>query len=184
MALSMTMPFTGCAERSFADLRAGLEKEGHYIEGVPFFRQEEGSCGPAALASVVSFWGRQADLDRIIARVYLPELRGTLPMDMEKYLRDGGFETASSAGTMDALQAMIRRNAPVICLLDLGFGLYHRPHYITVIGFDEAGKAVIVHDGRTANKVIGYGKFMREWGRAGNWMLVALPGTFRTKDSQ
>jgi hypothetical protein len=31
------------------------------------------------------------------------------------------------------------------------------------------------------NKVIGYEKFMEEWGRAGNWMLVALPETSSAK---
>ncbi len=174
----------GCAGKNFADLRPGLEQRGHYIEGVPFYRQGESSCGPAALASVAAFWGKEVNLDRIVAAVYLPELKGTLPMDMEKYLRDRGFETASSSGTLNTLEDEVRRNVPVICLLDLGYGLFRRPHYVTVIGFDDAGKAVIVHDGVTANKVIGFGTFTREWERAGNWMLVARPGVSRAKDSQ
>ncbi len=173
----------GCAGKSFSDLRPGLEQRGHYIEGVPFYRQGESSCGPAALASVAAFWGQEVSLDQIIARVYLPELRGTLPMDMEKYLQERGFETASSPGTLSALENEVRRNVPVICLLDLGYGLYRVPHYVTVIGFDAAGKAFIVHDGVTANRVIGYEAFTREWERAGNWMLVARPGAPRTKDS-
>ncbi len=179
-----TVPFTACSGRNFADLQPGLEERGHYIGNVPFYRQEESSCGPAALASVASFWGRQVSLDQIKASVYVAELRGTLPMDLERYLGEAGFKTTSFAGTIDELKARIRRNVPVICLLDLGFGLYRRPHYVTVIGFDDVKKVIIAHDGLTANKVIGYEKFTKEWERAGNWMLIALPGAPQAQDKQ
>ncbi len=175
IGLLITVLFAGCAGLDFASLRPGLDERGHYIDGVPFFRQGVDSCGPAALAGVASFWGREASLEQITARVYLPELRGTLPMDMERYLRETGFETASSAGTLEGLKAQIRGNTPVICLLDLGFSLYRRPHYVTVIGFDDVNGVVIAHDGVSANTVIGYEKFMKEWDRAGDWMLVARP---------
>ncbi len=184
LALSTFASFFGCAGRDFSTLRTGIEERGHYIENVPFVRQGENSCGPAALASVASYWGQQADLAQIKARVYLPELRGTLPMDMERFMREEGFLTSSSSGTLDALKAQVRKNVPVICLLDLGFSLYRRPHYVTVIGFDDVSRALIAHDGVNANTVIGYEKFVKKWGRAGNWMLVVLPGTHSEKDKQ
>lgn len=167
---------TGCAGRDFTALRPGMEKRGHYIEGVPFYRQNESTCGPAALAGVLAFWSRPATLEQITAKVYLPELRGTLPMDMETYLRNAGFETESSSGTLEELKGQIRRGVPVICLLDLGFGPYREPHYVTVIGFDDVNSVIIAHDGLKANNVIGYDAFVKEWGRGGNWMLVAKPG--------
>jgi ABC-type bacteriocin/lantibiotic exporter with double-glycine peptidase domain len=184
LALPALLSVPGCAEKDFSALRSGIEERGHYIAGVPFYRQEENSCGPAALASVASFWGQQVNAEQIKVKVYLPELRGTLPMDMERYLHDEGFETTSFAGTLDGLKTRIRKNVPVICLLDLGFSLYRRPHYITVIGFDDANRVIIAHDGVTANIVIGYEKFMKAWDRAGNWMLVALPGTLSTEDKK
>jgi hypothetical protein len=69
----------GCTARDFTALRPGLEAHGHYIEGVPFYRQSESTCGPAALASVLAFWGRAESLERITAGVYLPKLSGALP---------------------------------------------------------------------------------------------------------
>lgn len=177
LALAGFAPLTGCAGRDFSALRPGIEQGGHYIAGVPFYRQGEDSCGPAALASVASFWGQSVNVEQIKARVYLPELRGTLPMDMERFLREAGFRTVSSAGTLDELKARVRQNVPVICLLDLGFSLYRRPHYVTVIGFDDMKRVLVVHDGVNANKVTGYDTFMRKWGRAGNWMLVAVRET-------
>jgi hypothetical protein len=151
---------TGCAGKSFAELRPGLETRGRYIEGVPFFRQSESTCGPAALAGVFAFHGKPESLDRITAKVYLPELRGTLPMDMETFAREAGFTATSLHGTLAELKAFIRKGTPVICMLDLGFGPYHKPHYISV------------HDGLTPNSLIGYEKFNAQWTRAGRWMLV------------
>jgi ABC-type bacteriocin/lantibiotic exporter with double-glycine peptidase domain len=176
--------FTACARGNFADLQPGLEERGHYISNVPFYRQEENSCGPAALASVASFWGQRVNLEQIRASVYVAKLRGTLPMDMERFMREAGFKTTSSAGTLDELKATISGNVPAICLLDLGLGLYRRPHYVTVVGFDDVKRVIIAHDGLTANKVIGYEKFIKAWGRAGNWMLIAQPGTPQAQDKR
>ncbi len=176
-AVLLMMVAAGCAEKKFAFLQPGLEKGGHYISGVPFFKQEESSCGPAALASVASYWGRNVSLEHIIAKVYLPQLRGTLPMDMENFFREEGFQTSSSSGNLDKLKEQVRKNVPVICLIDLGFSVYRRPHYVTVVGFDDVDAVIIAHDGQQANRVIEYDKFLKEWDRAGNWMLVARPGT-------
>jgi hypothetical protein len=77
---------------------------------------------------------------------------------------------------LDELKAYIRKGTPVICMLDLGFGLYHQPHYISVIGFDDVNAVIIGHDGLTPNSLIGYEKFDREWSRGGRWMLVIEPG--------
>ena len=182
LGLAALASVSGCAGRDFSTLRAGIEERGHYIENVPFYRQGENSCGPAALASIASFWGKPVNLEEIKARVYLPELRGALPMDMERFLREAGFRTNSFAGTLDELKTLALKNVPVICLLDLGFSIYQKPHYVTVIGFDDTNRVVIAHDGVHANTLIGYDKFMKAWGRAGNWMLVAVPETHSEKD--
>ena len=173
---------SGCAA-DFKSLRTGLEARGHYIEGVPFFRQEEKLCGPAALAAVASFWGRPASPERITACVYNKRLRGTLPMDMERYLRDTGFATTSLAGTLTVLKEHVRQGEPAICLLDLGFGPYRKPHYVTVIGFDDERRLVVFHDGVIENKVVAYDRFMEKWRRAGYWMLVARPETAGGKEA-
>lgn len=175
LLLLVTSSASGCMGRTFTELQPGLETRGYYIEGVPFYRQDESTCGPAALASILAFRGHPEHLERITEAVYLPELRGTLPMDMEKFAQDAGFKTTSSYGTLDALKGYIRKGMPVICLLDLGFSLYRQPHYISVIGFDDVNEVFIVHDGLTPNKLIGYEKFNAKWGRAGRWMLVIEP---------
>jgi ABC-type bacteriocin/lantibiotic exporter with double-glycine peptidase domain len=175
LAAVIAIIISGCATKNFSALRPGIEGRGHYIDGVPFYRQQEHSCGPAALAGILAFWGRPASLEQITAAVYLPELRGTLPMDMENFMREAGFETFSAAGTLEEVKAHIRTGRPVICLLDLGFGLYRQPHYVTVLGFDDVNAVLIVHDGIQANRVISSDAFAREWSRAGYWMLTVRP---------
>jgi len=165
----------GCGEKGLAAIRPGLEARGYYIEGVPFVKQTEYDCGPAALAGVLAFHGRPADLETITAAIYLPKLRGTLPMDLERYAKDQGFTTASSAGTAAALKTAVRSNIPVICLLDLGVWFYRQPHFVTVIGFDDGNGLFIMHDGGTPNKTMLYEDFERKWARAGKWMIVITP---------
>jgi ABC-type bacteriocin/lantibiotic exporter with double-glycine peptidase domain len=181
IALLASSFITGCGGKSFASLRSGIETRGHYIEGVPFYRQSESTCGPAALASILAFWGRPVDIEQITAQVYLPKLRGTLPMDMENFAKEAGLKAVSSAGTLDKLKAYVGKEIPVICLLDLGFGPYQRPHYVTVIGFDDINEVIIEHDGLNPDCVVSYAKFNKAWTRAGSWMLVITP---RSGDSQ
>ena len=166
---------SACGATSFDAIRSGLEARGHYIEGVPFVKQTEYDCGPAALASVLSFRGKAVDLARITASVYLPQLRGTLPMDLERYAQDDGFKTSSFAGNTAALKTAIGSNNPVICLLDLGFWFYRQPHFVTVIGFDDGNGLFIMHDGGTPNKTMVYEDFEKKWARAGNWIIVITP---------
>lgn len=165
---------SACAA-DFASLRPGLEERGHYIQGVPFYDQDDNHCGPAVLAGVVSFWGRTAGNT---ARHHAGA-SGTLPLDVEQYLHEAGFETKSLKGNIKTLTARVRQNIPVIALLDIGFGPYRIPHYVTVIGFDEVNKVVILHDGITQNKVIGYDSFVRYWSRAAFWMVVAVPASVK-----
>ena len=166
---------SGCGAKNFASIQPGIETRGHYIVGVPFFRQTGQDCGPAALAGVLAFYGRPADLEAITASIYLPKLRGTLPMDLERYAKGAGLTTTSPDGDADALRSAVRSGLPIICLLDLGFGLYRQPHYVTVTGFDDGNGLFIMQDGATPDATMSYAAFERNWARAGHWMLVARP---------
>ena len=165
----------GCRGTLSTPLAMETGTAGHYIRGVPFYRQGNSTCGPAALAGVMAFWGKPVARTRIEAAVYLPELQGTLPMDLEAFARKAGFDTNSLSGTLVELRNEIRRNVPVICLLDLGFWVYRKPHYVTVIGFDDERKTVIMHDGLKRNSVMDYETFGKAWERAGRWMIVLTP---------
>lgn len=165
----------GCAPRDLSSLPPGLDARGHYISGVPFVPQGADDCGPAALSGVLAFHGADIPLDEIRSRILTPALRGTLPPDMENFARTAGFSTDAGSGTLDRLHAEVRSGRPVICLLDLGSGLYRQPHYVVAIGFDDVHRIMIMHDGATKNRLMAYDRFQKAWGRAGNWMLAVHP---------
>lgn len=166
----------GCAAPDFESLRPGMGDHGRYIDNVPFFRQGEAACGPAALAGVLEYRGKPRQLEEITRAVYTPKLGGTLPMDMERYAGETGLAASSRSGTVDALKSLIRDSSPVICLLDLGFWVYRQPHYVLVIGYDDAKRMLIMHDGATPNRIMDVDAFDRAWSRAGRWMLIVKPG--------
>jgi predicted double-glycine peptidase len=99
------------------------------IEGVPFTRQDSQFCGPAALASVMTFHGVPEDQKAIGAAVYSEKLQGALITDLERYARQKGFETKSGRGTAEELKAEIDRKRPVIVLVDLGYTPQNRYSY-------------------------------------------------------
>ena len=49
---------------------------------VPFFPDDEDQCGPATLASMLTYWGIPSDPRMLKDEIYLRRLRGTLPIDL------------------------------------------------------------------------------------------------------
>ena len=140
------------------------------IEGVPFIQQDSQFCGPAALASVMSYYGAPVDQKIIGSRVYSEKLQGALITDLERYAQDAGFETSSGRGTVEGLKAEIDRRRPIIVLVDRGFWVLSRTHYLVVFGYDAEG--FIAHDGFTAAKRYRYDEFREIWGKMGNAYLL------------
>jgi ABC-type bacteriocin/lantibiotic exporter with double-glycine peptidase domain len=173
--LSLSLFVPGCGPKTFADIELGIQSRGHYVEDVPFYRQTSYACGPAALASVFAYWKHPVDLDQLTRSIVLVDLQGTLPMDMERAAKDAGLRTTTAHGDRALLLASIKRNVPVICLLDLGFGPLQQPHYVTIVGYDDGNLLFIMHDGSEPNRTISYDRFETVWGRAGKWMLLVEP---------
>jgi ABC-type bacteriocin/lantibiotic exporter with double-glycine peptidase domain len=140
------------------------------IEGVPFIQQDSQFCGPAALASVVSYYGAPVDQKIVGSRVYSEKLQGALITDLERYARDAGFETDSGRGTAEGLKAEIDHRRPVIVLVDRGFWVLSRTHYLVVFGYDDEG--FMVHDGFSASKRYRNDEFREIWGKMGNAYLL------------
>jgi ABC-type bacteriocin/lantibiotic exporter with double-glycine peptidase domain len=140
------------------------------IEGVPFIKQDSQFCGPAALASVLSYYGAPVDQKIIGSRVYSEKLQGALLTDLEIYARNAGFETRSGRGTEEELKAEIARRRPVIVLVDQGFWVVSRTHYLVVFGYDDEG--FTAHDGFSASKRYRYDEFREIWGKMGNAYLL------------
>ncbi len=144
---------------------------------IPFYRQSDYQCGPAALASVINYWYRKAGLpeisiQEIIDSIYSQGARGVLGIDLEIYARKKGFDTIQKSGTVEELKAFINEGIPPLILVSYGFSVYQLDHFMVVKGYNEKG---IIVNSKKPDQFISYKELSRIWKRAGYWMLVIKP---------
>ncbi len=142
----------------------------HVIEGVPFVKQDTRYCGPASLASVLNYYGDTVDQRTIGKSTYSEKLKGALITDLENVARARGFKTRSAAGRLEDLRSAVCEGVPVIVLIDRGFWVVSRPHYLVVFGYDEGG--FIAHDGYRDSQRYPYPEFEKQWTKAGSTYLL------------
>lgn len=149
---------------------------GSYIKGVPFFPQNEYMCGPAALASVIGYWGGKGGMKDVAKEVYEEKLKGTLPLDLFLYAKEKGFDAVYYKGSLADLKEKIDGGVPLILFLNLGYETYPVGHYIVVVGYSERSKAVMAHSATTEEEVFTYDDLLESWSKTGFSTLLVRPG--------
>lgn len=142
----------------------------HIINDVPFVMQETQYCGPASLSSILSYYGDAVDQKTIGKEVYSPRLKGALITDLENYSRKRGFQTTLGRGSIPDIKGFLSNNKPVIVLVDLGFWVISRPHYLVVYGYTDRG--FLAHNGFEAAHLYPYEEFEKIWQKTGNTFLL------------
>lgn len=148
---------------------------GSYIKGVPFFPQNEYMCGPAALASVMGYWGEKAGMKDVAKEVYEEKLKGTLPLDLFLYAKEKGFDAVYYKGSLADLKEKIDAGTPLILFLNLGYEIYPVGHYIVVVGYSERSMAVMAHSATTEEDVFTYDDLLASWSKTGFSTLLVRP---------
>ena len=143
------------------------------IDGVPFVKQDSQYCGPASLASVLGYYGDAADQKAIGEAVYCEKIKGALITDLENFARQRGYRARTGRGTPEDIRDFVARKRPVIVLVDLGFWVVSKPHYLVVFGYNDSG--FVAHDGYEAAKLYPYGDFRTIWEKAGSTYLLVHP---------
>jgi ABC-type bacteriocin/lantibiotic exporter with double-glycine peptidase domain len=142
----------------------------YQIDGVPFVKQETHYCGPASVASVMAYYGVVVDQRNIADAVYSEKLKGTLITDMENYAGANGFQTESGQGTPEDIKRFLNQKKPVIVLVDFGFWVFSKPHYLVVTGYNEKG--FIAHTGYEESRPFPYPEFQSIWQKKGSPYLI------------
>jgi hypothetical protein len=125
---------------------------------------------------VLRYWGAAVSEEEIASETYLPALRGALLSDLKAFALRRGFRATSYASSPDDLRFRISKNEPLILLLDLGRGIFQKPHYVLAIGFHEGKGVFIVHSGRNENQLMPYEKLAAQWAKMNYLALLVLPG--------
>ncbi|WP_297887369.1 C39 family peptidase [Sulfurihydrogenibium sp.] len=140
------------------------------ILSVPFVKQKDEYCGPASLSSIFQFYGEKTDQEDIAKFIYNPKLKGALITDLENFAKEKGFYTILKTSDITEIKSFIDEKKPVIALIDLGFWLISKPHYIVIIGYNEKG--FIVNTGYKEKEFISYEDFKQKWEKLGKVILV------------
>jgi ABC-type bacteriocin/lantibiotic exporter with double-glycine peptidase domain len=146
-----------------------------YVAGVPFFSQLEQQCGPASLAAVLNYWGKNVTPEEIATAIYSPRLKGTLSLDMWQYASNQEFQAEMRKGSITDLEAHLAQNIPVIAFLNLGYDWLPVGHFVVVVGLDRMEQTVITYNGNTQNSRISYDDFLQDWQKTNFWTLVVQP---------
>lgn len=146
-----------------------------YIEGVPFFPQKERKCGPAALASVINYWGGAVSLDAVAEQVFNKRLAGALPMDMLIYAKEAGYDAMYYNGGLDDLKRKLSEKTPLILFLNVGYDLYPLGHYIVAIGYDENAQTVLAYSDTDAKAVFTYSALESAWAKTNHTTFLIKP---------
>jgi predicted double-glycine peptidase len=145
----------------------------HLIERVPFFPQEDYQCGPASLAGVLNYWGIHVTPSDIAGEIFSKTAGGTLNIDMALYAQKKGLISAQYRGNSVDLKKNIDSGYPVIVLVDYGFSLYQKNHFMVIVGYNENG--VIANSGRKKGVFIREKDFLKTWEKTDFWTLLIKP---------
>jgi tetratricopeptide (TPR) repeat protein len=137
---------------------------------VPFIPQQKDTCGAAALAMVMRYWGDPVTHDEVAGALLAPELHGIAGSRLAEFARGRGLEAVAYRGDMSNLRDYLGKGRPLIAAWGLGRGRYHD---VVVVGFDDQRGAVLVNDpARGASRPIPVATFEKRWASAGYWTLL------------
>jgi len=142
---------------------------------VPFFPQKDYQCGPASLATAMSYGGVSVAPDDLVSKVYLPNRGGSLQVEMLAAARSYGLVSWKLAPRFDDLLREVQSGTPVITMQDYGVWPFSYWHYAVVVGFDrETGKAVL-RSGEKRRLEIPFAALEYTWKESSYWAMVAVP---------
>src|SRR4249920_3004162 len=118
LALAATLCLGGCITMPQGEaLRAAPPRDlpvRMELTEVPFHRQDDYLCGPAALAMVFNAAGVQADVESLTPMVYLPGRKGSLQAEMLGATRRSGLVAYTLAPRMEDLLRELAAGTPVV----------------------------------------------------------------------
>ena len=164
--------FLSCAKESSNDHTTNLKQQAKIIENVPFTKQKYRFCGPAALTSVIKYYGINVEQEKVAKQVYTPELKGSLISDLKHFAKESGFQAETLNGDMENVRSLIDQKIPVILLVDRGKLGVAIQHYYVVYGYSLEKSYFLIHDGKKSGNLISFKKLDNEWKKMNRMMLV------------
>ncbi len=146
------------------------------LTAVPFFPQKDYQCGPAALATAISWSGLPVRPEDLVEEVYSPSRKGSLQVSIIAAARRHG-RIAYEISDLESLFPEIAGGYPIIILQNLSIPWFPVWHYAVVVGYDTLQEHVLLRSGTTSRKVMPFGVFEKTWARSNYWGIIILKPT-------
>ena len=176
--IGFILTVAGCAtaEPPLAEqLQASMPANLLYVNRVPFYPQTQYQCGPASLAAVLNYWGRDVTPDRIVKEIYRPPMKGILNADLWQYAKSQNLRATIEHGSWEFLERHVSLNRPVIAFVNFGLQQVPMGHFLVVVGLDPNDKSVITYSGLNKDERIPYEGFKAAWEKTDYWSLLIEP---------
>ena len=170
----------GCSHslgQQMSQLRATDLPPSAEIQQTPFFPQERYQCGPAALATVLTNSGADADSEQLVPQVYLPAREGSLQAELLAATRRHDRLPYVINPVMIDLLREISDDRPVLVLQNLGLSWYPKWHYAVVVGYDLNSQRMVLRSGTMRRKTMPMSLFDHTWRRSNRWAMVVTNPT-------
>lgn len=144
------------------------------LSGVPFFPQQRYQCGPAALATVLTYSGAEVTPAQLVPLVYVPDRRGSFQVEMTATARHYNRLSYRLEPNLTTLLTEIHAGHPVLVLQNLGLTWYPQWHFAVAKGYDLEHSEIILNSADRENYRVDMKVFERTWARANYWALAVL----------
>jgi tetratricopeptide (TPR) repeat protein len=147
------------------------------LSNVPFVAQDEYQCGPAALATTMSYAGIAISPDDLVSQVYLPARHGSLQIEMLAAPRKYGIVSYKLAPRFADVLREVAAGNPVIVLQDFGVWPISIWHYSVVVGYDHSRGVVLIRSGLEPRPPMPFAVLEYLWRESEYWAMVTPPAT-------
>ncbi|WP_330110470.1 PA2778 family cysteine peptidase [Methylophaga thalassica] len=144
----------------------------HELTETAFFPQEEYQCGPAALATILTSEGIDVVPQDLTAKVYLPEKKGSLQVEMIATARSYQLMPYKLNSDIKAIIEEVNSGRPVLVFQNLGLTWYPVWHYAVVIGYELDNQLLILRSGTEKRHQVSFQTFEHTWQRGRYWAYV------------
>lgn len=140
---------------------------------VPFFAQTEYQCGPAALASMLSWAGTPTSPESLVNEVWLPGRHGSLATELMAAARAREL-LVYPLESFDDIQTELDAGHPVLMQQNLLFNWWPKWHFAVIVGHGEDGTVYFQHSAEQNAQAVPAHWLKARW-KPGAVAFVALP---------
>jgi hypothetical protein len=144
------------------------------VSDVPLILQKQFYCGPAALAMVLQWSGKDVTQEAVAAQSFTPSARGTFKSDMTSAARRQGMLAIETNAFSEMLEE-VDAGHPLIVFQNVGLSWAPAWHYGVLVGYDLDEDTVVLHSGERDRWTMPIGAFLGTWEAGERWALLVLP---------